>query len=160
MSKKSWRLRRIVRPGLQMHLTLTFLGLAALSLVFQYLLFTKVVAGAAANLDIEAGRALEELYAGMMTAVLWSLGVVLPLTLVVGVMVTHRVAGPLHALETWLERLARGEVREAARIRQGDLLQDFCELLNRATRPLWQGQVPPQEEPDAGEGPAPSERAA
>lgn len=62
--------------------------------------------------------------------------VILPLTLVVGILTTFRIAGPIYRFEKFLESVARGERPQACRLRNGDDLVDFCELLNRVTEPL------------------------
>ena len=73
-----------------------------------------------------------------------------PLTLAVGIKSTHKVVGPLYRFRVYLSELGAGSKPEPCRLRQGDELQDFCELLNRVTDPLRRADpapaVPPKEE--------------
>ena len=58
--------------------------------------------------------------------------VLLPLMLVVGVLVTHRVAGPIYRFEQHLGAIARGEDPGVCRIRKTDELHDLCRIINEA----------------------------
>lgn len=135
------RLRKLVHPGLQLRLTLSFVGLAFLALAFQFVLFTSVMSE---TLDRSPG-ALSERYveiAGAYQRVfLISLGVVLPLTAIVGVMTTFRIVGPLFNITRFLKRTLAGEKPADCRLRGGDEYQDLCELVNRVTEPLRREQA-------------------
>jgi hypothetical protein len=54
----------------------------------------------------------------------------------VGVLTTFRVAGPLYRIEMFLKQVARGEKPADCRLRKGDELVEFCEVVNLATAPL------------------------
>ena len=60
----------------------------------------------------------------------------LPLTYAVGILTTFRIAGPLYRFETFLNQVLAGEKPERFRLRKGDELQDFADLLNAVTEPL------------------------
>jgi signal transduction histidine kinase len=62
-------------------------------------------------------------------------GVLLPVTLLVAILVTHRWCGPLYRMQTYLREVVNGENPQDCRLRTGDELVEFCALLNRATRP-------------------------
>jgi hypothetical protein len=68
-----------------------------------------------------------------VTILLISLGVLLPLSFFVGVLVTFRVAGPLYRFERHLETIAAGQDPGVCRIRKGDELHDFCTTFNAAS---------------------------
>jgi hypothetical protein len=80
-----------------------------------------------------------------------SLAIVIPVTLVVAVLLTFKVAGPLYRFRVFLNQVKRGERPEDCRIRKSDELQDFCELLNEATAPLRSHASTPHEAPAEAE---------
>jgi signal transduction histidine kinase len=62
--------------------------------------------------------------------------VLLPTMLVVGILVTHRIAGPVYRFEQYLGALARGENPGPCHIRRGDELQELCQQINAAFETL------------------------
>lgn len=129
MQQRHRRRFRIIRPRLQLRLIGSFFGIAALALLLQYLAFLWMVADAA--VDMPALAAAAAVNAGWVLA--GSFAVLLPLTLLVGVLITHRIAGPVYRLETFLKQVESGEAREECRLRKGDELQELCALVNHAT---------------------------
>ena len=132
-TSKSLRLQKLVHPRLQLRLALTFVGLSFLALAFQFVLFTSVMSetldrtpGAFADHFAEVAGAYQRVF-------LISLGVVLPLTALVGVMTTFRVVGPLFNISRFLRRTLDGENPENCRLRGGDEYQELCELVNEVT---------------------------
>lgn len=134
--RKSGRSTKLVDRRLQLRLTGWFLVLSSLTMVFQFLLFTSV----ASKVALEPHSDPAAIYAAFSAAcvrVLWiSALVVLPATLLVGVLTTFRIAGPVYRLKAFLDAIRRGESPPDVQIRKGDELQDVCELLNEVTRPL------------------------
>lgn len=53
-------------------------------------------------------------------------------SLVTGLVLSHRVAGPLHRIGIVASLFAQGQYRERVRIRRGDYLQDFACRINAA----------------------------
>jgi hypothetical protein len=49
-----------------------------------------------------------------------------------GVVVTHKIAGPVFKMKRLLGELAKCHFRVVARLRKGDELQDFFDAFNRA----------------------------
>ena len=62
-----------------------------------------------------------------------SFGMLLPLTIAVGILATFRIAGPVYRFEKYLKAVIRGEEVGPCRIRKGDEFQELCELINEAT---------------------------
>lgn len=129
MQQRHRRRFRIIRPRLQLRLIGSFFGIAALALLLQYLAFLWMVADAA--VDMPAVAAAVAANAAWVLA--GSFALLLPLTLLVGVLMTHRIAGPVYRLETFLKQVESGEAREDCRLRKGDELQELCALVNQAT---------------------------
>ncbi len=127
---------RLIRPKMQFRLILCFLGITALGLELQYLLFVRVLADAATNAG-PAGAGLLDLIGARLLIVLGvSFMLLLPVTLFVGVLVTHRLVGPIHRFEMYLKELLEGRSARECHLRKGDELLDLCDLINRATKPL------------------------
>ena len=133
---KHRRTRKLILPALQLKLICSFLALSALSLLLQYILLISTLSAIASELPHDGLLMLDG-----MDELLWrffavSAGVLLPLTLLVGIIATHRFAGPVFRFKRFLQEVIDGEKPVDCRLRKGDELQDVCELLNRATEPL------------------------
>ena len=61
-----------------------------------------------------------------------SASVILPLTLLVGVLATFKVAGPIYSLRKHLTAIRDGEDPGPWRLREKDLLKDLCQLTDEA----------------------------
>lgn len=127
---------KLIRPQLQLKLVGIFAGLTALALVLQFLVFMNAATRAAADLPNDGLLYLSRLNGVLLAVLAGSVLVVLPLTFWVGVLVTHRIAGPVYRFETYLDQVSRGEALEDCRLRQGDELQELCAKINLATAPL------------------------
>ena len=136
--RKNRRRLRLIRPRLQMRLILAFAGVATLALVLQNLLVSYVLTDIAASLPGDGNLLLEATADRLLAVCGISLLVLLPLTLWVGVLVTHRVAGPLSRIESFLKQALAGQVKQECQLRSGDELQELCGLVNQATSELRQ----------------------
>ena len=129
------RKRHLVDRNLQVGLTGSFIAVAVVGLVLQGVLTAhalerllertgdpRVVA------DQLPGLLMRNLtLAAIATAgVMWAFGILL----------THRVAGPLYRFERYLEDLAAGELEADCEIRDADELQGICAKLNAAVARL------------------------
>ncbi len=131
--KKRFRYRKLVQPRLQLRLISSFLVLSAIALLFQMLLFAE----AAAEI---ANHSPEDVPGILLKVLFLSLAVVLPLTLLVGVIVTNKIAGPIYRFSVFLNDVRSGKRPRECKLRSGDYLMDFCKLLNVATAPLREGE--------------------
>lgn len=127
---------KLIQPRLQIKLISAFLGVSALSLTLQYILFASSLTALAAELPTDGAVLLERVPWHAQRSLLISFGVLLPVTFFVGVVITFRVAGPLYRFEMFLRQIIRGEKPADCRIRKEDELQEFCGLLNQATAAL------------------------
>lgn len=145
------RRQRLVHPRTQLTLCATFLGTGLFCLVFQMLLTWVQVARLAERLP-EDGDLLQSFIPGALaTSLLFSVGVLLPLTMVVGIQATLRVSGPLYRFGEFLRSVRDGERPADCKIRKGDFPQDVCALMNEATRPLREQPALPGEDAQPGE---------
>ena len=129
------RIRKFVRRDIQLKLTLWFAAISAFALVFQFVLMLNTMSGISAEASNAANQQQIFLDAALKTLGL-SLGVVLPLTVVVGVLTTFRIAGPIYRFTEFLKETRAGKRPADCVIRKGDELQDFVQLLNEVTQPL------------------------
>jgi len=130
---------KLIRPRLQLKLVATFAAIALLALLLQFLLFSSALSAVASELPNDGPRLLSSINGILASTLAISLCVFLPLCLHIGVLVTHRIAGPIHRFETFLEQVTRGEQPEDIRLRKGDELLELCAWINRATQPLRAG---------------------
>jgi len=145
-AKKYKRRRKLIEPALQLKLVSVFVGLAACSIVLQMLLLSIDIKNVARNMP--EGAALEEQLPGILQRMfLFSAGMWLPVTIAVGIVVTHRIAGPVFRFKQHLNSVAKGEVVGACRIRKRDELHGLCDSLNRGLAAAY-ASVPPSEEAD------------
>jgi hypothetical protein len=130
------RFLRLVQPRLQIRLMLAFGAVAATGLLLQYLLIVLVLTRAAEGLPQDGLLLLDQLGEVMLSILLGSFLVLLPLVGLVGILATRRWAGPLFRFERFLKELVEGRRPADIRLRDGDELTGFADLLNRATEPL------------------------
>jgi hypothetical protein len=141
--RKYKRRIKLIKPRLQLRMIATFVGLSALGFLLQALLVAMLLSQTAAEMP-EGGPYLMSLIPQMpIEILLMSFGMFLPLTFAVGVLVTFRIAGPIHRFEKYLTAVAKGEQLGPCRIRKGDELHELCELINQATEPVRRRQVVP-----------------
>lgn len=149
MSKPPYKRRiKLIKPRLQLKLIGVFAGLSALSFLLQVLVVGRRLAEITVLLPND-GPLLHTLTPGLLTDVLiFSFGLLLPLTCAVGVLVTFRIAGPVYRFEQYLGQVERGEAQGPCRIRKGDELQDLCDQINRTMAAVIQPPGPLPAEPD------------
>jgi hypothetical protein len=132
MRQQRLRKNKLPRPGLQLRITGAFCAAAVACVVLQAVLLDRSFRALFDRLP-EDGGLLRELWPELLRGnVLLTLGVLVPLTLLLGTLATFKVAGPLTGMQRWLDALDRGEDPGPCRIRKGDELQDLCEQLNEA----------------------------
>jgi signal peptidase II len=149
MSQKKFKRRiKIIKPQLQLKLVGIFVGLSALAVLLQSVLVAHRMTQLSAELPVGGQYLIDALPGLMGELVLFSFGLVIPLIFAVGVLVTHRIAGPVYRFEQYLTQVANGESVGPCRIRKGDELQELCEIINRAALALRESDVD-----DSGEAP-------
>jgi hypothetical protein len=139
---------KLIKPKLQMKLVGVFVGLSALGFLLQSLHVGLRLSELAANVP-EGGTYLMAVMPELpLEILLVSFGMLLPLTIAVGILVTFRIAGPVYRFEKYLTSVIRGEEVGPCRIRKGDEFHELCELINQATAALREQGA---HEPKAGE---------
>src|SRR5688572_475357 len=90
---------RLVRPRLQLRLIGSFFGVALLALSLQYMVFLRVLGDTALALPHDGAALMADAPRRLGFVFTVSVFVLLPATFVVGLLVTHRIVGPIHRFE-------------------------------------------------------------
>ena len=124
------RKKKLINTQLQLRWTLWFVGITALTLLLVFSALSTTLLGMEEfRLATANGGAMDVLIRSFLTAA--SAG--LAIAFLAGIMLSHRIAGPLYRFENFLEAVERGEQTEECHIRKNDDLHEMCELLNRVT---------------------------
>lgn len=130
------RKQRLIQPRLQLRLVASFVGLSVLALALQFILLAAMLTNVAGELPQDGPFLMQELPSMLTWVLVLSIGLCLPFTFCVGVIVTFRIAGPVYRMRKHLEAIARGEEPGECRLRKEDELQDLCQTLNLAMSAL------------------------
>jgi methyl-accepting chemotaxis protein len=130
---RKMRSNKLVKPSLQLRMTLWFAGISTIGLVTQFMLTADAISRLAVDMPQNGAPAFDELSLTAIRVLLHSLVIALPITLALGILVTARIAGPLHRMQAFLGAVAEGERPPDLVLRRGDDLQELAELVNRAT---------------------------
>jgi len=126
------RSKKLVNVRLQLKLVGVFLGLACLAALAQVVILDRILG----DLRIESPSGSVSTTNLLFSGLGYTLLLLVPTMGVVGVLITHRIAGPAYRFERYLEALARGEYTGPCRIREGDEFQAVCDQLNAAVDAL------------------------
>jgi len=141
---------KIIRPRLQMKLTLTFVGLTLLALMLQFMVFLRAMTSIAVSLPSDHDVLMDAVPEVLVQSLLLTFCVVVPLIFLVGVLLTFRIAGPVYRFEAYLKQILRGENPGECKLRQGDELVELCELINKVTLPAREKLAGPEAAQAAG----------
>jgi signal transduction histidine kinase len=70
------------------------------------------------------------LRANFIFILFWNSVPIVLLIFVAGIIITHRIAGPVYNIETKLDKALRGEEIQFIRLRKGDELQELADKIN------------------------------
>ncbi len=130
------RRRKLVKPKIQLKLVGAFVGVSVLGFLLQYILLAKELTELALSMP-EGGAVLAAKAPTLLLSVLAiSFGLLFPLTVAVGIVLTFRIVGPIYRFEQYLGAVARGEETGPCRIRRNDELHELCDTINMAVRSL------------------------
>ncbi|MDF1836995.1 MAG: hypothetical protein P1V35_03925 [Planctomycetota bacterium] len=132
---KAQRKKKLNKPKLQLRMIGIFLAISSFAAFGQALLLAQSLMDLGLSLDDpEVARAVQEALPGMLASnILWTVVFLLPFSLLVGIHVTHRVAGPAYRIEKHLEEVANGQdPKKPCFLRQNDELQELSNAMNGA----------------------------
>lgn len=142
------RKKKLVNKPLQLKLIGVFVAIGMTCALFQIVLVNfgllEVAKAAPTGGEVILARAR-----GMMlNNVMWTIGALVPLMTCVGLILTHRVAGPAYRMTQHCRAIAEGGPVRPCKIRQDDELQDLCDAMNAAFARVTEG-APAAEETEA-----------
>lgn len=130
---RQFRKTKLVDSSLQFKIVGGFLAVACVAALFQVLLTNRAMMEVVRKSPIAGDELLAHIPGLLVSNLAITLGVLIPVTMVVGILVTHRIAGPIFNMERYLRRVAEGKPIEArCCLREGDNLQDLCQSINLA----------------------------
>lgn len=124
----------LVNPRLQMRILLLLLASVGSAVCLQALLTARSLSDLALRVPNDGQFLLDETVGIVVRGTVLSVLVLLPMFGLLTVVGTFRLFGPLYRFERFLEGVADGTHPQACRIREGDELQELCDLLNEVTR--------------------------
>ena len=134
--KKGFKRKRKLIDRVQLKIGLAFVFTACILVLVHTIVMSFLLLHTSSNMS-SGGRELQaEIPTILASSTLIQFALLLPVLLVVGVLMTFRIVGPIYRFKMYLRQLMAGEVSTPCKIREGDELQDFCDLLNEATKPL------------------------
>ena len=129
------RKRYIVKIGLQFrYIGLVFMLAVLASLVTGYTVFATgwtFLGEKLANVYPQ-GRLIYILRATNI-ALLRNLLLISPIIFIIGLLFSHKIAGPVYRIEKSLDEIAKGNLLMKIKLRQGDELTDLAEMINIMT---------------------------
>ncbi len=144
------RKRKLVDSSLQFKIIGAFLAVACVATLFQVILTNKAMLDVVRRSPVFGDQVLALVPSLLVRNMVLTLSVLIPVTLVVGILVTHRIAGPVFSMERYLLRIAEGKTPGApCRLRDGDDLMHLCDAINVAITHL-RGEDLGSPESDAG----------
>jgi len=135
--KKNLRRQYLINPRFQWALITFFSSLAFLTVLMNLYAFRLIFQKYRDNLfslglapDHPMLLILEEQRQDMLRMVLSSSGLLFVFLLVGGVLVSHRIAGPIHRLRTHLEKILENPSGPRLTFRKNDYFQELAPLIN------------------------------
>ena len=159
--RKYKRKKKLIKPKFQLKVAGACLGIALMAVLTMMILLNEAILDFADKGWVDSAALQNEWVTVLLTKLALALLIFAPMTLALGIILMHRVAGPIYRFEQFLNAVKVGEHPEPCRLRKGDELWDFCELLNEVTEPLPNGSVElPKAEKAEDQEPAEVESAA
>jgi hypothetical protein len=149
--KRNLRRRKLIEPRIQLKFAAIFLTTAFVAVLSQVIMIGFMVGKAATALPRDGALLTSHLPEILRNCFLLTTVFLVPLTLVIGINSTHKIVGPLYRFRIYLNEIAAGKNPRPCKIRTGDELHDFCDLLNRATEPLRAAQAAASEAESAAQ---------
>ena len=155
MMNNTRRRTQLVKPWLQIQIGLGCLAIATVVVVVQGVNLSHALMRVAGDLPSEGGLVLSQMSSIITSNVIFTLALLAPLLVTVGVLLTFRIAGPLHRIETYLEAVLAGKEQGPCTLRDGDSLQELCSLVNRVSAPMREAvpeadsEAEPEVEPES-----------
>ena len=126
--KRERRKIKLINPALQLRIVGAFAGASMLSFLLQGLFIASRLSQQRVADAAGAGRSPNV----WVEVTVLALGLFLPLMIAFGILLTHRIAGPVYRIEQHLRAFLRGEETGPCVLRKGDEMGELCDLVNQA----------------------------
>ncbi len=133
--KKQLRTRKLIDKSLQLRLVGAFISVGCVAALFQVVLLNNSMLELSEELA-KNGDILLAKTPGLLTrCMLATMGLLIPALTLIGILVTHRIAGPAYRMRCYFQEIeASGEVTYKCKIRKNDELHGMCNLVNKAVQ--------------------------
>ncbi len=133
---KHSRKKKLIKPALQLRLAAIFTVTALAAVIIQAFTLHRSMMKVAEFMPND-GDLLRKIWPEVFRSSVTLTAILIVLTVyLVGVTITHSLAGPIFRFEEYLRGLRAGRSTEPCKLRKGDQLQELCSLLNDATASL------------------------
>ena len=126
------RRRKLIDSRLQFRTIGAFVSISAVAMTFQVVLLNQALVDLSVELGPQGGSVLARTPEILGRTLIGSTLVLLPLSYLAGILITHKIAGPAYRMRQHCKAVARGEHPGPCKLRSGDELQDLCDALNEA----------------------------
>ena len=126
------RKKKLINKPMQLKMVAVFTAIGCTCALFQVVLVNFGLLGLAKSIPGGGTEVLSKARGMMAQNVLWTLAAMIPLMTCVGVILTHRIAGPAYRMTQHCKAIAAGEPVRPCKIRKDDELHDLCDALNAA----------------------------
>lgn len=129
-TSKPKRRRRFIDKRIQLKFVTAFACTAGLAVLVQSIVMGYVLASIAEQAPNDQLYLAQAVPRAVATSVVASFVLLLPATIMLGILTTFPVVGPLYRIRQHLASIIAGERPGPCRVRSTDELQDMCELIN------------------------------
>ncbi len=131
--KKQLRTRKLIDKSLQLRLVGAFIAVGCVATLFQVVLLNNSMLNLSEDLAKNGDILLATTPGILMRSVMITMGLLVPALTLVGILITHRIAGPAYRMRCYFQEIEQsGEVKYKCKIRKHDELQSMCKLVNKA----------------------------
>ena len=99
-------------------------------MLLQFLLLGFFLSGAVEEIAAGNGHLAPLMTSIALKMLAFSFLVLVPMLVVLGVILTSHIAGPVYRFQAYLGSVVRGEYQGPCKIRKGDELQSLCDAIN------------------------------
>ena len=130
--QKFKRKKKLINKSLQLKMIGIFTAIGCTCALFQVILVNSGLLRIAKSAPSGGDEILREARGMMLENVAWTLGSMIPLMTCIGLVLTHRIAGPAYRMTQHCKAIAAGEPVTKCSIREHDELHELCAALNAA----------------------------
>lgn len=133
------RKQTLVKRELQLRMVMQCAAVVTLAVLVQSLLIAFAFSRLASTLPNDGLLVHQAMPRVIVLGLLTSLAILAPFVFALGLRYSHRIAGPVHRMETTLHKAIENGEFEPLRLREGDELQDLAALVDQALSRLESG---------------------